>query len=257
VGLIDLTEVQAWAREGGALARSYFNNVQREQKADRSYVTRADREVEQLLRERIAARYPDHGIIGEEEGVGAIDREFVWALDPIDGTGAFVSGLPLWCVSIGILRHGEPYAGVIYAPLLDDCYWADVEGQAFRNTLPIAVCRPAPIDTNDWIAVPSTVHRMYRIRYPGKTRCLGTVAADCCYVARGAAVSALIDRARLWDLAAGLAILRAAGGTVIGLSGAPVAVPPLLSGRRLREPILIGHPETISQVRGYIEAPLV
>lgn len=257
MGLIDLAEVQTWAREGGALARSYFNNVQREQKADRSYVTRADREVEQLLRERIAARYPDHGIIGEEEGIGAIDREFVWALDPIDGTGAFVSGLPLWCVSIGILRHGEPYAGVIYAPLLDDCYWADVEGPAFRNTLPIQVRRPAPVDTNDWIAVPSTVHRMYRVRYPGKTRCLGTVAADCCYVARGAAVSALIGRARLWDLAAGLAILRAAGGVVVGLSGAPVAVPPLLDGRKLREPILIGHPETISQVREYIEAPVV
>lgn len=253
MGLIDLAEVRSWAREGGRLARTYFNNVQREQKADQSFVTQADREVEQLLRARISERYPDHGIVGEEEGVGAIDREFVWALDPIDGTGSFVAGLPLWCVSIGILRHGEPYAGVIYAPILDDCYWADVEGAAFRNTIPITVHPPAPIDATHWIAVPSTAHHRFRLRYPGKIRNIGTIAAECCYVARGSAVCALIGRARLWDFAAGLAILRAAGGVAVGMSGTLIDVPPLLDGRRLPEPMLIGHRDTVAQVRGYVD----
>jgi fructose-1,6-bisphosphatase/inositol monophosphatase family enzyme len=245
-------EVRAWVREGGAHARGYFNNVRVERKADRSWVTQADLEVEQLLRERIAARYPDHGIMGEEQGVGAVDREFVWSIDPIDGTGAFVSGLPTWCVSLGLLRAGEPYLGAIYLPILDDCYWADAEGPAFRNDGPIAVSAATTIDGNDWMGVSSYAHRNYRISFPGKTRGLSSVAVDCCYVARGSALGALIGRANLWDIAAGLSILRSAGAAVVGLSGAPVEVAPLLDGRKLTEPIVIGPPQLIGRLRGYI-----
>jgi myo-inositol-1(or 4)-monophosphatase len=252
VSVVDMGEVRAWVREGGAHARRYFNNVRGERKADRSWVTQADLEVEQLLRERIAARYPDHGIMGEEQGVGAIDREFVWSIDPIDGTGAFVSGLPTWCVSLGLLRAGEPYLGAIYVPLLDDCYWADAAGPAFRNDEPLAVSPAETIDSNDWIAVSSNAHRNYQIDFPGKTRSLSSVAVEFCYVARGSALGALVGRANLWDFAAGLAILRAAGGAAVGLSGAPIEVAPLLDGRKLPEPMLIGAPQLIERLRRYI-----
>lgn len=249
---VDLAGVRAWVREGGAHARRYFNNVRVERKADRSWVTQADQEVEQFLRERIAARYPHHGVMGEEQGIGAIDREFVWCIDPIDGTGAFVSGLPLWCVSLGLLHRGVPYLGAIYLPILDDCYWAGPSGGAFRNDEPIAVSGATTIDGNDWIGITSYAHRQFQIDFPGKTRGLGSVAADCCYVARGSALGALIGRARLWDLAAGLAILRAAGAAMVGLSGAPVAVAPLLDGSKLPEPIIIGAPQLLERLRGYI-----
>jgi fructose-1,6-bisphosphatase/inositol monophosphatase family enzyme len=252
LSVIAIDEVREWASESGALARRYFNRVSVERKADRSPVTQADREIEQLLRERIAARYPDHGIVGEEQGVGAIDREYVWCLDPIDGTAAFISGLPTWCVSIGVLRYGEPYLGVIFLPLIDDCYWAEATGPAFRNDEPIHVSAAVHVDGNDWLGVSSYAHRQFRIDFPGKTRSLSSVAADCCYVARGSAVGALIGRANLWDLAAGFSILRAAGASVVGLSGAPVEVPPLLDGRKLSEPILIGPPQLISTLRGYV-----
>lgn len=249
---IDIAEVRAWVREAGDCARGYFNNVQAERKADRSWVTRADLEIEQLLRERIAARYPGHGVIGEEQGGGDMDREYVWCLDPIDGTGAFVAGLASWCVSVGVLRWGEPYLGVIFLPLLDDCYWADAAGPAYRNDLPIAVSAATTIDSNDWMGVSSYTHRQFRIDFPGKTRSLSSVAADCCYVARGSAVGALIGRANLWDLAAGFAILRAAGAAVVGLSGAPVDVPALLVRHRLAEPIVIGPPQLVETLRGSI-----
>lgn len=250
--MIDLEEVRAWVREGGALARRYFNHVQPERKSDRSWVTDADLEVEQLLRERIAARFPDHGIIGEEQGVGRIEREFVWCIDPIDGTGAFVSGLPTWSISLGLMRDGEPYAGVIFLPILDDCYWAAAEGPAYRNHTPIQVSDHTTVDTNDWIAVPSTAHRSYRIAFAGKTRCLSSVAADCCYVARGSALGALIGRASLWDLAAAFAILRAAGAAMAHLSGKPVAIPPLLDGRNLPEPLVIASPAMLEPIRAAI-----
>jgi myo-inositol-1(or 4)-monophosphatase len=249
---VDISEVRAWAHEGGDLARRYFNNVARQRKADRSWVTQADIEVEQLLRERIAARHPEHGVMGEEQGVGEIDREFVWALDPIDGTGAFVAGLPIWCVSIGLLRRGQPYLGVIYLPILDDCYWADADGPAHRNDEQINVVAPETIDSNDWIAVSSNAHRNFHITFPGKTRALSSIAADLCYVARGSALGALIGQANLWDVAAGLSILRAAGGAVRGLSGAALTSSDLLDGRNLTEPIIVAAPRMLDTLRGYI-----
>ncbi len=249
---IDIAEVRAWAHASGEIARHYFNNVAHERKPDRSWVTKADVEIEQLLRERIAARYPTHGIMGEEQGIGAIDREFVWSLDPLDGTGAFVAGLPVWCVSIGLLREGWPYLGVIYLPLLEDYYWADAEGPAYRNDQIIEVSNSTNIDNNDWIGISSYAHRTYRIDFPGKTRSLSSVAADFCYVARGSALGALIGRANLWDMAAGLAILRAAGGVVQTLSGQPFDPRPLLDGRKATEPIIASTPALIERIRSHI-----
>ncbi|PDW00352.1 hypothetical protein A9Q02_10160 [Candidatus Chloroploca asiatica] len=248
VSEIAIDAVREWVAEAGILAMSYFNNVQAQRKADLSLVTQADLEIEHMLRERITARYPDHGIIGEEHGSGDTDREYVWCLDPIDGTGAFVAGLPTWCVSVGLLRHGQPYLGVILLPILGDCYWADATGPAFRNELPITVSQVTSIDPNDWMSVSSYVHHQFRLCFPGKTRVLSSVAADCCYVARGSSVGALIGRANLWDLAAGFAILRAAGAVVTGLSGAPVDVPALLVQQRLPEPIVMAPPQLIDKL---------
>lgn len=249
---VDITEVRRWAREGGDVARSFFNKVARQRKADRSWVTEADLAIEALLRERIAARYPDHGVMGEEQGVGAIDREYVWCIDPIDGTGSFVAGLPMWCVSIGLLRGGEPHLGVIYMPLLDDCYWCDAGGPAFRNDEPIHVLNPPAVDSSDWLAIPSYAHRSFTIDFIGKTRSLSSVASECCYVARGSALGALIGRASLWDFAAGLAILSAAGGAARTLSGGAPVIAPLLDGRKLPEPMVIGHPDQLDALRAGI-----
>ncbi len=250
---IDIAEVRAWTREAGTYARRYFNNVAAERKADRSWVTRADLEIEELLRARIGARYPSHGVIGEEQGGGAVDREYVWCIDPIDGTGAFVAGLATWCVSVGVLRWGEPYLGVIYLPLLDDCYWADAAGPAFRNDEPITVSAATTIDGNDWISISSNAHRKFTIDFPGKARGLSSIAADCCYVARGSSLGALIGRANLWDLAAGFAILRAAGAVVVNLrDGAPLAIPALLHSRKLPEPLVLGPPQLIEALRASI-----
>ncbi|NJM05491.1 inositol monophosphatase [Candidatus Gracilibacteria bacterium] len=252
VSEIDIAEVQDWAREAGALAKSYFNRVERSRKADRSYVTRADTEIEEMLRTHIAAQYPQHGIMGEEQGIGAIDREFVWSLDPLDGTDAYTSGLAVWGVSIGVLRAGKPYLGVIYLPLLDDCYWADAEGAAFRNDERLAVNPTTTIDSNDWLAIGSYTHRRFMVDFPGKTRSLSCVAADFCYVARGSALGALIPRASLWDIAAGLRILEAAGGVAYGLSGQTLNIGELLDGHKLPEAVIISSPQLNEKIRGCV-----
>lgn len=237
---IDIAEVCHWARLGGDIAQHYFHNVpEAHRKADNSSVTQADLEIETLLRERIQQRYPDHGIMGEEQGIGDIDREYVWSLDPLDGTDAFVSGLPVWAVSIGLLRAGKPYLGVINVPITGDCYWNDQQGHAYCNGQRIQVQNGTTLDRQDSILVTSRAHNEYTVSFPGKARSLGSFAAHFCYVARGSVVGALLGYPQLWDIAAGVAILQAAGGVAVTLSGAALDTRPMLDGSKPAEPLLI------------------
>ncbi len=138
---IDIAELRTWMYECGAIALRSFRNVVGHRKADKSWVTEADVEIERGLVERITARYPEHGILGEEQTRQGLDREFLWALDPLDGTALFVAGLPTWGISAGLLRHGVPYFGMIYFPLLEDCYWAGPTGQSTSYRLAHRIAR--------------------------------------------------------------------------------------------------------------------
>lgn len=91
-------------------------------------VTIADRDSEAAMRELISARYPDHGIMGEEFGYSNEDAEFVWVLDPIDGTKSFISGSPLWGTLVGLMHHGKPIAGMLNQPFTREMFIADVSG---------------------------------------------------------------------------------------------------------------------------------
>lgn len=249
----DLDELRSWAHEGGAIARRYFNHAVARRKADSSLVSAADEEIEQLLVSRISARYPQHGILGEEQGRQGGISEFLWALDPLDGTAAFLAGLPLWGVSIGLLRAGRPYLGVVYLPLLDDDYWAIEDGGAWLNGQPIHVRPPREWDSEDWLAAPSNLHRRYRIDFRGKVRSTGSTAASLLYVARGSALAALVSRAAIWDLAGALAILNAAGGAAAYLSGAPFEPGAFSDGRPIREPTIFAEPSQLPAIRAMIE----
>ena len=88
-------------------------------------VTVADRASEQAMRKLISANHPDHGIVGEEFGAERADAEFVWVLDPIDGTRAFITGLPLWGVLIGLMRGGKPILGMMAQPFTGERFAGD------------------------------------------------------------------------------------------------------------------------------------
>lgn len=108
------------AERSGDFIRGYAGDTQLavERKADQSPVTAADRGAEELMRRMIAQKFPAHGVIGEELGSDRPDAEWVWVLDPIDGTKAFITGVPLWGTLIALLHHGQPVLGVIHQPLL-------------------------------------------------------------------------------------------------------------------------------------------
>ena len=108
-------------------------------KEDLSPVTIADRKAEEILRKKISKYFPDHGIIGEEFGNHNEDAEWVWTIDPVDGTRSFVRGLPLFASMIALLHKGEPVLGIIELPALGETAWAVKGKGAFANGQPLKV----------------------------------------------------------------------------------------------------------------------
>ena len=122
------------ADAGRNIAQQYFRQgLAVEDKADESPVTRADREAEMAMREIIIAAHPGHGIHGEEFGVENPGAEFVWVLDPIDGTKRFITGNPLFGCLVALLQGGRPILGIIDMPILEE-RWAGAAGQATTFT---------------------------------------------------------------------------------------------------------------------------
>lgn len=140
--LIPLAERLADA--AGAVIRRYFRTpVTVDDKADQSPVTIADREAEAVIRAMLAEMRPEDGIYGEEHGVERPDAEFVWVIDPIDGTKSFIAGRPIFGTLIALLHRGRPVLGVIDQPILGD-RWVGAAGRPTRfNGAPAAV-RPCP-----------------------------------------------------------------------------------------------------------------
>ena len=137
-----LTLAGELADAAGAAIRPYFRTSLRiEDKADLTPVTVADRAAEAAMRRLIEARFPEHGIIGEEYGRVRETAEFVWVLDPIDGTKSFISGVPLFGTLIALTRHGRPILGIIDQPISSE-RWIGAAGRSTTlNGAPIH-CRP-------------------------------------------------------------------------------------------------------------------
>jgi len=247
MGLPSRAELEALAARAGALALTHFRRAPAERKADRTLVTRADREVEAFLVGEIGARWPEVGIIAEEGTArqGRAAERFV--IDPIDGTAAFVAGLPTWCVCVGILRGGDAVAGVVHLPCLGETYGA-AEGTAWWNGTQLPPLG-APGEGDRFITAHAKVHLRHRIGYSGKVRSLGSSAYHVVLVARGVAEAALVGRAHVWDLVAPGALLSAVGGRYEYLSGAPVDLAALCDGQRAPEHVLAGSPGALASLR--------
>ncbi len=214
---------------GKITLRHFQRDLVVERKADASPVTVADREAEAYLREAIQGRYRNHAVLGEEEGLsGPHGATYRWVLDPIDGTKSFIHGVPLYGVMIGILREGEPVAGVVHMPALGEIVAAARGLGCTWNGRP---CRVSTVATLRESLVVATVAGGYE-RY-GKAeafaRILGAAGlfrtwGDCygyVLVATGRAEVALDPVMNVWDAAALLPILTEAGGAFTDWRGTP------------------------------------
>lgn len=126
------------------ILRSYYRRkLEVDIKSDASPVTQADREAEAAIRKLIAERFPEHGIFGEEFGKERADAEYVWVLDPLDGTRAFVTGRPTFGTLIALIRNGQPLLGVIDMPVLND-RWVGAVGRPTTLNGEKVTARPCP-----------------------------------------------------------------------------------------------------------------
>jgi len=219
-----LALAQAIAGEAAAVALDYFNRRETlviETKRDpQDVVSIADREVENLIRDRVAAAHADDGFLGEEYGLVAGSSGFTWVVDPIDGTSPFVNGMPNWCVSIAVIEGGEPVIGVIAAPCHDEVYVAARGKGATLNgkrlTLdPSRNIRNAVtgIGANSHVT-PAVVGRMVETLLDAGGNFIrnGSGALMLAYVAAGRLVGYYEPYMHAWDCMAGFCLVKEAGG---------------------------------------------
>lgn len=222
--LLDAAVDVAWAAGRRTLAYFRTGTAGVEWKADETPVTRADREAERLARELIGRRWPDHGVLGEEEGETNAGARVRWVLDPIDGTRTFVRGVPLFGTLVAVEVEGEPVVGVVYLPALDEMVAAARGLGCTANGRP---CRVSAVDRLDAALACVTDEQAAR-RRSGAWLALAEHTAmqrtwgDCyayVLVATGRAEVALDPVMNLWDCAPLLPILEEAGGRFTDWSG--------------------------------------
>jgi myo-inositol-1(or 4)-monophosphatase len=221
--MIELAELS------GEFIRPFFGrrDLEVELKSDHSPVTAADRGAEELMRGLISRRFPGHGMIGEEFGDERADAEFVWVIDPIDGTRSFTSAVPLFGTLIGLLHGGQPVLGCIHQPVLrqllvGDNRSASMNGQPVhtRDTRRI---EDATLLTSDPVAIATLPGCREYQTLMGRAR-LARMWGDCygyLLVATGFADVMFEPVMNPWDIAALVPVVRGAGGTITDSRGGP------------------------------------
>lgn len=226
------------AREAGALLREFYHRgVRTEYKGDVDLVTEADRASEKLITERLHAAFPTHGIFGEEGTRAALDSEFRWYVDPLDGTTNFAHGFPVFCVVLGCERRpaglapeedGEMIAGVIYDPLRDEMFTAARGAGASLNGAPIRVSGTRALQES-LVGTGFPSHKRHRspnvhfyheftLRSHGVRRA-GSAALDLAYVAAGRLDGYWEFNLNPWDTSAGSLLVAEAGGAITRCDG--------------------------------------
>lgn len=228
---MDLTPYRAFITElatrSGDFIRPFFGDPSLvvETKDDQSPVTRADRGAEELLRALIAKKFPAHGVIGEELGSDRPEAEFVWVLDPIDGTKSFIRGVPLWGTLIALLHRGQPVLGCIHQPVLRQLMLGDGKTTTLNDRAAhvrrCARFEEATLLTSDPLnparyqngpAYAALAERAKLVRTWGD--CYGYLL-----VAGGWADAMLDPIMNPWDIAALVPIMRGAGGVISDWQG--------------------------------------
>lgn len=219
-------------QQAGAILVDYFRQpltVEFKEKGQQSPVTEADRRSEDALRTALSKTFPEHGIIGEEaEDAINPTADYVWFLDPLDGTTNFTAGLPAFAISMGLCFRGVPVLGVISVPWegpQGTLFRAHQGGGAFCNDVPMQVAAAEVPAGTQLTSMPFWALWQYRVQRRSRIlrvngRAAGSIAYELAYAARGTFQWSIISGARLWDMVAGAVLIQEAGGTVMFSNGA-------------------------------------
>jgi len=230
--------IRAADRAARGLKRDFGEvaNLQVSRKGPADFVSAADLRAEQVLREQLRRARPDYGLLMEESGAspGAADSGRRWIVDPLDGTTNFLHGLPHFAISIALEEAGELLAAVIYDPVKDDMFWAEKGVGAYLNDRRMRVSSRARMD-NALIAtgIPYKGHGEHEafqaelalvMAETAGVRRWGAAALDLAYVAAGRFDGFWERGLSSWDIAAGLLLVREAGGYVSAIEGGPATL---------------------------------
>ncbi|OJW07112.1 MAG: inositol monophosphatase [Planctomycetales bacterium 71-10] len=236
--------------EAAGLALSRSRSVTPVEKANKSYVTDLDKDLERLIRGRLAAAFPDDRITGEEYAAEGGDGPRRWSIDPIDGTGNLVHGLPLWAVSVGLIVDGVPTLGAIVIPPLGETYWAVKGKGAWLDGRRLEVRDADAFHEQDNVCLGTNAMRTVDPRsMPGRLRDLGSACCEQVFVAAGRLQATVFLGEQAHDVAAGVVISTEAGcavGTVRDgridpadfVARTPVPVPTFVAAPRRLESLL-------------------
>lgn len=266
--MVDLQQIlattSAVAREAGNIIRDNYGKTQRiDYKGAVNPVTETDMAAEALIIERLQADFPDHHILGEESGGSSWQTQApLWLIDPLDGTNNFAHGFPHFCVSLGLALKGQVVVGVIYDPLRDELFSAQRGEPATCNGSAIHVSdkprlRDALLGTGfpyvrRTAADNNTRTLDHFLRRSQGIRRAGSAALDLAYVASGRLDGYWEAQLHPWDLAAGILLVEAAGGSVSDYSGTDEN---LLSGKEMVASNQLIHQEMLQVLRLGAAAP--
>ena len=219
------------ARQGGSvLTECTRTGFHIEHKQTINLVTNADHRAEQQIIDVIHAAFPTHAVLAEERGLTEqLPSRYKWVIDPLDGTTNFAHGFPAYCVSIGVERDGRGIIGAVYDPTRDELFTAQIGQGAYLNGSPISVSTTGHLDqallvTGFAYNVRETANNnlnhfaRFALKVQGLRR-TGTAALDLCYVSAGRFDGFWEVSLNPWDMAAGVVILREAGGKVTDFAG--------------------------------------
>jgi len=234
---IPLSELETIVRAAGAIAMTYFNDLDQlavSKKSARDLVTDADVAVEHYLKQALTEKWPEYGFWGEESGQTANQNQR-WIVDPIDGTHSFSKGQYFWGVSVALEIAGELVVGAVYGPALDDYYCAAKGQGAWKNGKPIQVSD----ETSLAASMVSTGFACLRQYLPDNNlprfcriaqattgqRRMGSAALDLCTVADGQVDAFWEQELNLYDVAGGALVVLEASGTLTDFQGNPGVFP--------------------------------
>lgn len=247
------TAIEA-AREAGKLLRDgvgKIKSIERKFGEATNLVTEFDKKAEALIIAKIHERFPSHDILAEESGSHAIDSEYRWVIDPLDGTTNYAHSLPLFSVSIAVEHMGEIVAGVVYDPSADELFTAEKGKGAFCNGTRLHVSTAESlIDSLLVTGFPYTIREN-----PGRIidhfnnflmeaqgiRRLGSAAIDLAYIAAGRLDGYWEMTLFPWDKAAGVLLVKEAGGLVTDITGGPDSIytPSTLASNGIIHPAML------------------
>jgi myo-inositol-1(or 4)-monophosphatase len=223
---------EAVAAEAGALLLRAYGRVSAREKGPADLVTEADLASQELITRRLLEAFPGHTLLAEEEGVGPptdFDAPWRWVVDPLDGTMNFAHGFPFWCVSVALQHAGRLVVGVVHNPMSGETYSASAGRGATHNGRPVRVSAVDRLERSLIAAALPTDfgadadrQTAYMRRLSTRTHSLrrtGSSALNLAILAAGGCEVAYATAMNPWDAAAGVVLVREAGGMVTRFSG--------------------------------------